>query len=93
MEEIKNVNVENTITEVVEEVTDKITFKENIMAYSIAGIFVTGLVTVGYLGYKGTKKLANKIRDKKESKVQSEITVDYVVNENESYDDSEKDPE
>ena len=64
MEEMQNLNVEETVTEMVEVATDKLTFKENCVAYVLAGVFVTGLTTIGYLGYKGTKKLANKIRDK-----------------------------
>jgi hypothetical protein len=72
MEEMQNLNVEDTITEVVEVATDKLTFKENILAYSLAGIFVTGLTTIGYLGYKGTKKLVKNFKDKREVKVVAE---------------------
>jgi hypothetical protein len=81
------------VTEVVEVATDKLTFKENIMAYSLAGIFVTGLVTVGYLGYKGTKKLANKIRDKRESKVVTEEAVDEVINEYDEFENKKDESE
>jgi hypothetical protein len=91
MEEMQNLNVEDTITEVVEVATDKLTFKENILAYSLAGVFVIGLTTVGYMGYKGTKKLANIIRDKKRAKVETEEAVsaedkikDYDTFENET---------
>ena len=94
MEEMKNVNVENTVNEVVEVVTEKLTFKENCIAYALAGVFVTGLTTVGYLGYKGGKKIVRKIKDKRESKVSTEmknsddcVDVDYKTvreNENES---------
>ena len=78
MEEMQNLNVEETVTEMVEVATDKLTFKENCVAYVLAGVFVTGLTTIGYLGYKGTKKLANKIRDKKISIVEVEIPVENV---------------
>lgn len=90
MEELKNnLNVEDTVTEVVEVATDKLTFKENLMAYSLAGIFVTGLVTVGYLGYKGTKKLTKKIRDKKEAKVDIKETVEEVNKDYDEYENKE----
>jgi hypothetical protein len=93
MEEMQNLNVEDTVTEMVEVTTDKLTFKENVIAYSLAGIFVTGLVTVGYLGYKGTKKLANKIRDKKQSKVEIEEVMDDVNDEKDYSENDEKDSE
>jgi len=87
MEEMQNLNVEDTVTEAVEVVTEKLTFKENLLAYGMAGIFATGLVTIGYLGYKGTKGLYYKIKDKRESKVEAEV-VDKT-DEDTDYDDFE----
>jgi len=69
MEEMNKLNTENAMTEVVEEVTNKITFKENLLAYTLSGVFVTGLATISYLGYKGVKRLSKKVRNKKEEKV------------------------
>lgn len=77
MEEMNNKATENTVTEIVEEATDKLTFKENVMAYALAGVFVTGLATIGYLGYKGTKKLSNRIRNKRE---ESDVLEEEVIN-------------
>lgn len=65
MEEMNNVNVENIATEMVEEVSDKLTFGENLTAYVLAGVFVTGVAAIGYLGYKGVKGISKKIKNKK----------------------------
>ena len=77
MEEMNNKATENIVTEIVEESTDKISFKDNVMAYALAGVFVTGLATIGYLGYKGTKKLSNRIRNKRE---ESYVLEEEVIN-------------
>lgn len=89
MEEMQKLNVEDTVTEVLEVATDKLTFKENVLAYGLAGIFVTGLVTVGYVGYKGTKKLVKTIRDKREVKVETEEAVDEEIKSNDCEDQGE----
>ena len=65
MEEMNKEIMENGAIEIVEEVVEKLTFKENVIAYGLAGIFATGVVTIGYLGYKGTKAIVKNIRDKK----------------------------
>lgn len=94
MDEMEKMIDEATgVTEMVEVATDKLTFKENIIAYSLAGIFVTGLTTIGYLGYKGAKKLAKNIRDKRESKVETEIVVDGVAKDYDEYENKENDSE
>lgn len=77
MEEMNNNATENIVTEIVEESTDKLSFKDNVMAYALAGVFVTGLATIGYLGYKGTKKLSNRIRNKRE---ESYVLEEEVIN-------------
>ena len=69
MEELKNINVEEPVVEIAEVVTDKLTFKENLAAYSLAGVFGIGVITIGYLGYKATNKIMDKIMAKKERKV------------------------
>lgn len=72
MEEMNKEIMDTTVTEVVEEATKKLTFKENVYAYALAGVFVTGLATIGYLGYKGTKKIGSKLMSKREQKVELE---------------------
>ena len=69
MEEMNKETMETTVTEVMEGATNKLSFKENIYAYALAGVFVTGLATIGYLGYKGTKKISNKFRNKRKQEV------------------------
>lgn len=64
MEEMNNV-IENEAVEIVEEVVEKLTFGQNIAAYALAGTFVVGVATVGYFGYKGTRKLIGKFKSKK----------------------------
>ena len=51
--------------EIVEEVTEKLTFGQNAAAYGIAFVFGVGLATTAYAGYKGVKSLAGKIKSKK----------------------------
>ena len=69
MEEMNNIlSTDNTVTEMVE-VADKVTFKENVLAYALVGIFAAGLTTIGFLGYKGAKSLSKKIKSKKEKSV------------------------
>lgn len=88
MEEMNKEIMENTVTEIVEGTITKSTFKENLMAYSLAGVFVTGLATIGYLGYKGTKRLSKKIRNKREQEVdleQDEVT--HIYDEEEIHDE------
>jgi hypothetical protein len=70
MEEMNKEIMENGAIEIVEEVTDKLTFGQNCLAYALAGTFVIGVTTVGYLGYRGTKMLVNKIKDKKKITVE-----------------------
>lgn len=82
MEEMNKELMTNTVTEIVEEATDKLTFGENVAAYAIAGVFVTGIATIGYLGFKGGRALARKIRAKKENITAPE---EEVIDINESY--------
>lgn len=65
MEEMNKEIMENGAIEIIEEATEKLTFGQNCLAYALAGTFVLGITTAGYLGYKGTKMLVNKIKDKK----------------------------
>lgn len=64
MEEMNNV-IEDGTMEIVEEVTEKLTFGQNAAAYGIAFVFGVGLATTAYAGYKGVKALAGKIKSKK----------------------------
>lgn len=77
MEEMQNVNAETT-TEMVEVITDKLTFKDNLIAYGLAATFIVGVGTISYLAAKGSFKLLNKIREERKSKVviDQEETVD-----------------
>lgn len=83
MEEMNKELMTNTVTEIVEEATDKLTFKENVIAYGLAGVFVVGVATTGYFAYKGAKAVVNKIKDKKKIKEQSE--EEEVIDINEGY--------
>ena len=81
METMNNETMENTVTEVLEEATKKVTFGENLLAYTVAGVFAVGVATTGYLGYKGIKGIVNKIKTKKETEVDSEddvVDVEHV---------------
>lgn len=68
MEEMNKEVMENVGAEVVKDASEKLTFGQNCVAYAVAGLFMTGVATVGYIGYKGTKKLVNHIRSKRNSK-------------------------
>ena len=74
MEEMNNA-IENGTMEIVEEVTEKVTLGQNIGAYALAGTFVIGVATIGYLSYKGITKLADKIKSKRVNTVESEDKV------------------
>lgn len=65
MEEMNKEVMETGMTEIVEEVTEKLTFGQNAAAYGIAFVFGVGLATTAYAGYKGVRLLAGKIRSKK----------------------------
>lgn len=66
----------DTATTIVEEVITKPTFKENCLAYGLTGVFVTGVITIGYLGFKGGRKLGKKFMKKKVSNNESENVKD-----------------
>ena len=78
MEEMNKEIMENGTMEIVEEVTEKLTFKENLTAYGLAGIFGIGVVTTGYLLIKGGKKAYDAIQSKRVKTVESkdEVVVD-----------------
>lgn len=84
MEEMNKEIVENTVTEMVEATADKLTFKENVIAYGVATVFGIGIVTSCYLGYKGSKALAKKIKERREKSKETEDCAD-VVTEYEEY--------
>ena len=75
MEEMNKEIMENGTTEIVEEVAEKVTLGQNIGAYALAGTFVIGVAAIGYLGYKETTKLVDKIRSKRVKTVESEDKV------------------
>lgn len=83
MEEMNNQVIENG-TEMVEEVVEKLTFKENLGAYALAGFFVVGVGTTCVGLYKGGKWLYNKV------KKTDKVGVDETSNE-EVVDVDEKD--
>ena len=72
MKEMNKEIMENGAVEIVEEVAEKLTFKENCLAYGLAGIFGIGVVTTGYLAFKGGKKLYNTIKDKRKLSEESD---------------------
>ena len=76
MEEMNNQVIENG-TEIVEEVVEKLTFKENLGAYALAGFFAVGVVATGVGLYKGGKWLYNKA--KKDVKVVDDTSDEAVV--------------
>lgn len=78
MEEMNKEVMENVGVEVVIDASEKLTFGQNCVAYAVAGLFMTGVATVGYIGYKGTKKLVKHIRSKRNSKEEynNEDTID-----------------
>ena len=78
MEEMNKEIMENGAMEIVEEVTEKLTFKENLTAYGLAGIFGIGVVTTGYLLVKGGKKAYDAIQSRRVKTVESkdEVVVD-----------------
>ena len=77
MEEMNNV-IENGTMEIVEEVTEKLTFGQNIGAYALAGTFILGVGTVCYFVGKGGRKLYDTIQSKRVKTVESkdEVVVD-----------------
>lgn len=87
MEEMdKNVD---TVTEIVEEVTEKLTFKQNCISYGITAVFGVGVIATGYGIFKGGKKICSMIKNGKKKSGTSEedvIDVDFtnVSDENES---------
>ena len=81
MEEMNNQVIENG-TEMVEEVVEKLTFKENLGAYALAGFFAVGVITAGVGLYKGGKWLYNKA--KKDVKVVDDTSDESVVDVNEN---------
>ena len=76
MEEMNNQVIENG-TEIVEEAVEKLTFKENLGAYALAGFFAVGVVATGVGLYKGGKWLYNKA--KKDVKVVDDTSDEAVV--------------
>ena len=76
MEEMNNQVIENG-TEIVEEAVEKLTFKENLGAYALAGFFAVGVVATGVGLYKGGKWLYNKA--KKDVKVVDDTSDEEVV--------------
>ena len=76
MEEMNNQVIENG-TEIVEEVVEKLTFKENLGAYALAGFFAVGVVATGVGLYKGGKWLYNKA--KRDVKVVDDTSDETVV--------------
>jgi hypothetical protein len=91
MEEMNKELLENGTIEIVEEVAEKLTFKENVLAYGLAGVFAVGVVTTGYFAVKGVKALSDKVRDNiKGKKVESEQeVVDVEDEEIQDVDDNE----
>ena len=82
MEEMNKEVMETGMTEIVEEVAEKITFKDNLTAYTLAGTFVVGAGTICYLAYKGGKKLGKMLYDKRKKAIESdeETVVDAEEN-------------
>lgn len=78
MEEMNKEVMETVMTEIVEEVAEKLTFKDNLTAYALAGTFAVGAGTICYLAYKGGKKLGKMLYDKRKQAIESdeEIVVD-----------------
>ena len=89
MEEMNKEIMENGTMEIVEEVAEKLTFKENLAAYGLAGIFGLGVVTSGYLLVKGGKKLYDTIQSRRVKTVESkdEVVVDVEEDIHEVKDD------
>lgn len=82
MEEMNKEAIENGVTEIVEEATEKLTFKQDLAAYALATIFGVGVATVGYGAYKGTKAMIGKIKNKKKISEESDQEVIDVEEEN-----------
>ena len=76
MEEMNNQVIENG-TEMVEEVVEKLTLKENLGAYALAGFFAVGVGATCVGLYKGGKWLYNKT--KKDVKVVDDTSDEEVV--------------
>ena len=76
MEEMNNQVIENG-TEMVEEVVEKLTLKENLGAYALAGFFAVGVGATCVGLYKGGKWLYNKT--KKNEKVDETASDEEVV--------------
>jgi hypothetical protein len=79
MEEMNKELMENTVTEIVEEAADKLTFKENVIAYGLAGVFAVGVATVGYFGYKGVKAISNKVKSNIKGKMEEQSEQEEFV--------------
>jgi predicted polyphosphate/ATP-dependent NAD kinase len=79
MEEMNKELMDNTVTEIVEEAADKLTFKENLMAYGLASVFAVGVVTTGYFAYKGVRALSNKVRNNVKGKMEEQTEQEEVV--------------
>ena len=83
MEEMNKEVMETGMTEIVEEVAEKITFKDNLTAYTLAGTFAIGAGTICYLAYKGCKKLGKMLHDRRKKAIEStDETVVDVEEEN-----------
>lgn len=76
MEEMNNQVIENG-TEMVEEVVEKLTLKENLGAYALAGFFAVGVGATCVGLYKRGKWLYNKT--KKNEKVDETASDEEVV--------------
>ena len=92
MEEMNNQVIENG-TEMVEEVVEKLTFKKNLGAYALAGVFAVGVVATGVGLYKGRKWLYNKTKKNIEviDDSSEETVVDVEENEIHDVKDDESD--
>lgn len=77
MEEMENKVIENIETAEVVETFNDLTLGQKCAGYAVSGIFLIGVATIGYAGYKGTEKLIKHIRNKKVNKEEEdETTVD-----------------
>ena len=93
MEEMNNQVIENG-TEIVEEAVEKLTFKENLGAYALAGCFAVGVVATGVGLYKGVKWLYNKVKNNDKvgaDENSNEAVVDIDENEIHDVKDDESD--
>ena len=93
MEEMNNETMENVTTEIVEEVTDKLTLGQNIGAYVLAGTFIVGVGAISYFIGKGGKKIYDKIKSKKKVEEISEDDGEVVDVEEEDIHDADEESE